>query len=116
MKQTWTVLTTKSDAEPWWFFEGWERDIVSERKFESRQAALDAFLEEMKALKRQYPESKRKRENTIAFWNPEEISFCEACDDDLQLYHGLVIFEGNKPMDIHEEDIILEVNRTVGQV
>ncbi|TMU86975.1 DUF1033 family protein [Bacillus sp. BHET2] len=116
MKQTWRVLTTKSDAEPWWFFEGWEREIVEDWAFESREAAVDAFLVEMRRLRSQYPNSKSKKFHSIAFWDPDEIVFCEACDDDLQLYYGLVIFENDKPMEIRDEAVIQEMKETIGQI
>ncbi|NMH70245.1 DUF1033 family protein [Bacillus sp. RO3] len=103
MKVSWRVMTTKSDAEPWWFFEGWQKDIVHEWTYHSKDEAMKKYQAEVKRLSALYPNSKAKRLNAIAFWNPEEIFFCEACDDDLQVYHGLIIFENDRPMEMDDE-------------
>lgn len=116
MDNTWRVITTKSDAEPWWFFEGWESDIVEESTFDNRNEAVDAFLKEMKRLSERLPKSKTKKFHSIAFWNPDEVDFCEACDDDLQVYYGLVIFENGQPMDIKDDSIITEINEHIEYV
>ncbi|MFI8687346.1 DUF1033 family protein [Rossellomorea sp. NPDC077527] len=110
MDKTWRVMTTKSDAEPWWFFEGWELDILKDWTLYSRQEAVALFLKEMKRLSDNFPKSRTKKFNSIAFWNPDEVDFCEACDDDLQVFYGLIIFEDNQPMEIKDASIISEIN------
>ena len=116
LNQTWRVITTKSDAEPWWYFEGWEKDIVKDCTFDSKDGAVDTFLTEMRRLSESYPKSKSKKFHSVAFWNPEEVVFCEACDDDLQLYYGLIIFENDQPMVIKDESIIKEMTKLIEQV
>ncbi|MCA1053947.1 DUF1033 family protein [Rossellomorea aquimaris] len=103
MENTWKVILTRSDAEPWWFFDGWKEDIVKEWDFQDRESAITKYLSEIDRLKEQWPKSKSKTFNSIAFWNPEEIEFCEACDDDVQVYHGILLFEQNQPMAINEQ-------------
>ncbi|RBP08127.1 DUF1033 family protein [Rossellomorea aquimaris] len=115
MNNTWRVMTTKSDAEPWWFFEGWKKDIVQEWTFNNRDEATERFLEEMRRLSKSYRKSKSKRLHSIAFWNPGEEFFCEACDDDLQVYYGLIIFEGDQPMEINNKSIIDEIAERIPQ-
>ncbi|WP_201715112.1 DUF1033 family protein [Rossellomorea arthrocnemi] len=113
MDNSWRVLTTKSDAEPWWFFEGWEKDIIKELTFDNRNEAVASFLMELRRLSENYPKSKTKKFHSVAFWDPEDIDFCEACDDDLQVYYGLVIFENDQPMEIQEEAIITEITNLI---
>ncbi|MGE6752524.1 DUF1033 family protein [Rossellomorea sp. NPDC071047] len=115
MNSTWRVMTTKSDAEPWWFFEGWEKDIVQEWTFNNRDEAIERFLEEMRRLRKSYLKSKNKKLHSIAFWDPNEVLFCEACDDDLQVYYGLIIFENDRPMEIKDEAVINEITELIPQ-
>ncbi|PFA70690.1 hypothetical protein CN378_00005 [Bacillus sp. AFS015802] len=115
MENTWRVITTKSDAEPWWFFEGWEKDIVKDWTFDKKDEAVHAFLTEWRRLKRSFPQSKSKKFHSAAFWDPEEVYFCEACDDDLQVYYGLVIFENDQPMELKDEAVITEITNYMEQ-
>lgn len=44
-----------------------------------------------------------KLKNTLAaFWCDEEKCFCEECDDDLQVYHGLLVLKDGE----HDPDLI----------
>ncbi|WP_175991406.1 DUF1033 family protein [Bacillus sp. Marseille-Q1617] len=95
MENTWKVIMTHSDAEPWWFFEDWKRDIVKEWEFDNKSEAVRKYLDECVALSREFPNMKTKKYNSIAFWNENEVVFCEACDDDLQMYHGIILFEND---------------------
>ncbi|WP_179125821.1 DUF1033 family protein [Rossellomorea marisflavi] len=97
MESKWKVIKTKSDAEPWWFFENWERDIVEEWSFDNDVEAIEKYKEQIHHHRSHYPNMKAKHIHSIAFWNPEEIEFCEACDDDLQLFIGLILFKDGKP-------------------
>ncbi|MCC5800640.1 DUF1033 family protein [Rossellomorea vietnamensis] len=115
MNTTWRVITTKSDAEPWWFFEGWEKDITRDWTFDCREEAVETFLTELKRFSERYPKAKTKKFHSIAFWDPEEVYFCEACDDNLQVYYGLVIFENDQPMEIKDDLIITEITDRMEQ-
>lgn len=113
MNNTWRVILTKSDAEPWWFFEGWEKEILKEWSYSDKESAIDKFLEEINILFGEMPNAKTKKYNSIAFWDPNEVVFCDACDDDLQMYYGLIIFENNKPMEISEVSNLGEIIRDI---
>ncbi|MGR3764598.1 DUF1033 family protein [Rossellomorea sp. NS-SX7] len=105
MENTWKVIMTHSDAEPWWFFENWTRDIVTEWEFDNQKEAIRKYLDESERLSREYPNMKTKKYNSIAFWDESEVLFCEACDDDLQMYHGIILFENGH---LVENDVTLE--------
>ena len=38
-----------------------------------------------------------KKDCFFAFWSEDEINFCEGCDEDLQLYHGVILMKDGKP-------------------
>ncbi|XXM71634.1 DUF1033 family protein [Lysinibacillus sphaericus] len=96
------VILTRSDAEPWWFFEDWQKDIVKTWEYEEGSAAVQKYKTEISSLRKLFPNVKSKNYQSIAFWNPEEIEFCEACDDDVQIYHGIILLEGDQPMAMDE--------------
>ena len=92
------IIYMKAFYEPWWQFDGWEKEIVSRKSFSSAIEA-EAFLQEMKTLfAGRYSRQAVKGRAFIAFWTEEEQVFCEACDDDLQTYHGLIWLVDGKPV------------------
>jgi hypothetical protein len=102
LEHEWKVILTKSDAEPWWFFEDWKRDVVEEWKYDNKNDAIAKYMEEIARLSDLLPNSKTKDYNSFAFWHPDEVVFCEACDDDLQIYHGVILFENDGPMEMND--------------
>ena len=81
----------KADYEPWWQFEGWEEHIVSTNLYMSK-AQFDIGLNEiLQKFRKQYVNEVCKDNKYYAFWSEDEREFCEACDDDIQIYHGLII-------------------------
>ncbi|QUG41608.1 DUF1033 family protein [Psychrobacillus sp. INOP01] len=84
------VIYMKADYEPWWLFEGWEQHIIEKHAFEHETEArsfLDRKLIELRGI---FPKEKSKHNMYWAFWSEKEQCFCESCDDDLQIYHGLI--------------------------
>ncbi|MFB1080939.1 DUF1033 family protein [Jeotgalibacillus sp. JSM ZJ347] len=93
----WRIVQLKSDAEPWWFLEGWESDIVDEWTFDSKQKAFDFYRDKMDENLMRYKHVRVKRGNQAAFWNEDEYFFCDDCDEDLQVYHGFILFSPDAP-------------------
>lgn len=85
------IIYIKADYEPWWQFDGWEEHIVSTHKFESEQQFSNAFTELISQFRQKYNNEACKYDRYYAFWSEEECEFCEACDEDAQIYHGIII-------------------------
>ena len=83
------LIYMKADFEPWWLFDGWEEAIVSEQFFETKEACEAALHDQLKKFRARFENETCKNENYYAFWNEDELEYCEACDEDTQLYHGL---------------------------
>ena len=81
----------KADYEPWWQFEGWEENIVSTNLYMSKEQFEKGLKEILQSLRMQYSNEICREQKFYAFWSEEEREFCEACDDDIQIYHGLII-------------------------
>lgn len=103
MVTSWKVVRTSGETEPWWFFSDWEKDISEVKEYRNENEAFDQFLSLVQELRKKYQHSKQKK-NTVAFWNEDEKVFCEDCDDDLQLYHGLLLMEGETPKKLSDEE------------
>lgn len=89
------VIYMKADYEPWWMFDGWEETICSRHTFESLQEA-EAFLKvTLATFRQQYECEAVKKDCFYAFWSECEKVFCEGCDEDLQLYHGIIFMKTN---------------------
>jgi hypothetical protein len=100
---SWKVVRMSGEAEPWWFFSGWEKDITEEIVCANEKEAFDQFIILVQELNDKFQHSKQKK-NTVAFWNEDEKVFCEECDDDLQLFHGLLLMEGKNPKSFTDEE------------
>lgn len=84
------VIETKGTDEPWWMFDNWQRMIVQEQVVSSEQEAVMMMQQWKERMEIQY-ENQREKKGTLAFWNEEEVEYCVPCEEDLQIYHGLLI-------------------------
>lgn len=91
------VIYMKAEFEPWWMFEDWEKEIVTRHSFQDEEAARNYLHERLRSLEETFPNMTSKKDCFFAFWTDEEKVFCEACDDDLQIYHGLLLFNDGNP-------------------
>lgn len=92
------VIYMKADYEPWWMFDGWEEDIQEVFKFPTKEEADQYLKRLMQEFRMKYPHEKIGKECFYAFWTDEEQYFCDACDDALQIFHGLFITYEGKPI------------------
>jgi hypothetical protein len=100
---SWKVVRMSGEAEPWWFFSDWEKDITEETVYTDEKEAFEQFINLVQELNDIYKHSKQKK-NTVAFWNETEKVFCEECVDDLQLYHGILLMEGKNPKSFTDQE------------
>lgn len=87
------VISMEGTEEPWWFFEGWQDDIISIEVFESFSKALSAYKSRWLEMAASFPEFKSQADLLSAFWEPKDQIWCEECDDFQQKYHGLALLE-----------------------
>lgn len=85
------IIVMEADYEPWWQFDGWEDYVIETFQFDTA-LELEAHLQMLLRMYRQkYPNEECRNENFYAFWDENEQFFCDACDDDAQLYHGIIV-------------------------
>ena len=90
------IIYMKADYEPWWMFEGWETNIVKISDFES-EVEFEANLQEtLRSFRQKYEHVSSKENKYFAFWTDEEREYCEACEDDIQIFHGIIIDKLNQ--------------------
>lgn len=87
----------KADFEPWWMFDGWEENIVSRHSFDNEAEAKKYLNETLVTLQGKFQHMCAKKKCFYAFWAEEEKVFCEGCDDDLQIFHGIILLWQGKP-------------------
>jgi hypothetical protein len=91
------VIYMKADFEPWWMFEEWEETIRSRHSFDDIESAVAYFEKLIVELRGKHRREAMKKECFYAFWSEDEINFCDGCDEDLQLYHGVILMKNGKP-------------------
>lgn len=92
------IFYIKGFEEPWWMFEGWEEDIVDQKSFSEFEEARLYFEGMKKVLSGKFSSEKSKGQGAIAYWNEGDLAYCEDCDEDMQIYHGLLWVHNNKPI------------------
>ncbi|CAM5179676.1 hypothetical protein UACE39S_06283 [Ureibacillus acetophenoni] len=90
------IIYMKADYEPWWQFEGWQDRIVSTDIYDNQETFEAALAEKLEIFREKYPNEKLKDEKYYAFWSDEEREYCVACEDDIQVYHGIIIEKDNE--------------------
>ena len=71
------VIRMHGDNEVWWFFEGWQEDIVEEQYFATFEEAVAAYTLLWHEYKIKYSCVSAKENYLCAFWNEEELRYCE---------------------------------------
>ncbi len=100
------VVIIYGESEPWWFFDDWQDDIVEEYQFESFEEAELQYLKLLHEFAQDYDHRQLKTAHLSAFWNDGDVRFCEECDDDMQLYHGLMLIKDYKKL--KEEELLID--------
>lgn len=85
------IIYMKADFEPWWQFDGWEQYIQKIYQYETEQAYMQALNMLLADFRHQFEHEELRKERFIAFWNDGECEFCEGCDEDTQIYHGIIL-------------------------
>lgn len=85
-----SVVYMKADYEPWYQFEEWQSHILDSWSFQTETEAQAFLVHKVEEFKESYTFSKEKN-GFYAFWDGKEVCYCEDCEEDLQLYHGLFI-------------------------
>ncbi len=84
------IIYMKADYEPWWEFEGWEKNIVKENVFDHKEEATRFLNDTLREFNQKFMHHEHKKGRFWAFWSDEEVQFCEACDEDIQTFHGII--------------------------
>ncbi len=92
------VIEMYGDNEPWWFFENWQADIQTEKDFSRLEDALTFFKKKAHELVTKYPQYKMQTSYLVAFWQENDLRWCEECDDDLQQYKGLLLLKDGQQL------------------
>lgn len=85
------IIYMKADYEPWWKFEGWESNIIYTKSFESEEELNRELKQIIENFRQKFKNEASKENKYFAFWSNDEVSFCEACGDDSQTYHGIIV-------------------------
>ncbi|WP_078410399.1 DUF1033 family protein [Priestia abyssalis] len=104
MNEQWSVCKTKGDCEPWLFLDGWQEEITERLSFHDQDEALRTYAQWIKEYKRSFESVKETNLSLFSFWNEGEMHYCEACDDDLQLFYGIVFMKGGEVYRLAEDE------------
>ena len=84
------LILMKADYEPWWQFEDIEEKYIEVMSYPTIELYEQKAVEILTNYRENYEFEKSKEGKYFAFWNKGEVAFCEGCDEDLQIYHGII--------------------------
>ena len=90
------VIEMYGDYEPWWFLDGWEKDIVQEQNFENYYDALKFYKTRWLELEKEFKLYKSRSDLMTVFWIEDDVRGCEECDDYVQQYRSILLLEDEK--------------------
>lgn len=85
------IIYMKADFEPWWKFDGWESKIVETYVYENEEQWKVGLVNLLNCFRKKYKNEICKENKYYTFWSEEEKEYCDSCDDDTQIYHGIII-------------------------
>lgn len=92
------LIYMKAEFEPWWMFEEWKEKVISGKRFDDAEKAGAYYRQMIEGFKKKYPQWEFRGKAFSAFWREGEIEYCESCDDDMQMYHGILWLENGEPI------------------
>lgn len=104
------VITMLGENEPWWFFDDWQEDVQTKVEYKDFSEALEAFEKVFLSFHQKLPKIKIKDHFLVACWDPEELQYCDDCDEDLQLYHGILLLKNGKKIDVEGREANEAIN------
>lgn len=111
MEEIYRVVELFGDYEPWWFLDGWEEDIVSEKEYSNLNEACKAYSNQWKKMYDSFEKIDSRKNYLAAFWNKEEERWCDECEDYLQQFHGLALLKNNQAMKEVNESMQLKTSK-----
>lgn len=84
------IIYMKADYEPWWKFDDWETKIVNTYVYETEEEFKEGLDQLLTNFRNRY-EHEKFRDNMYAFWSDDEVEYCESCEEDVQIFHGIII-------------------------
>ena len=67
------------------------RTLLFVKQFETEEACNLQLEELLSQFRTKYDHEESREETYYAFWSEEERHYCDACDDDSQIYHGIIV-------------------------
>lgn len=87
------VIKMYGDWESWWFIDGWQDDILEEKKFDEWTEAFAYFEEEWQNMRNHFPSYHSQKNLLATFWEKKDTRWCEDCGEDLQQYHSILLLK-----------------------
>lgn len=87
------VINLYGDFEPWWFLDDWKEDITETQEFRTFEEAEQLFLKKWQELQARFPQFESRSDYLAAFWDEDELRWCEECTEDLQQYHSILLLK-----------------------
>ncbi len=91
------VVYMKADFEPWWMFEEWRDYSVSSRTFTNESETETYIVEVLEKMQPHFEHYEVRKGCFHAFWSTSEKYYCEGCEGDQQLFHGIIVLVDGKP-------------------
>lgn len=91
------VVYIKADFEPWWMFEEWRDFTVSSKTFATQQTMQEYVDQLIQSMQLHFDSYECRKGCFHAFWSATEKYYCDGCEGDAQIYHGIIVLHNDEP-------------------
>ena len=84
------LILMKAEYEPWWQFEDMEEKFTDVKIYSTIEKYEQEASELLSKYRLLYKNEESKDGKYFAFWKDDDLLYCEGCDEDLQIYYGII--------------------------
>ena len=84
------LILMKAEYEPWWQFEDMEEKFTDVKIYSTIEKYEQEASELLSKYRLLYKNEESKDGKYFAFWKEGDLMYCEGCDEDLQIYYGII--------------------------
>lgn len=96
MNAMYEVITIRTEYEGWWLFDDLWDYVTELNRFSTLEEAEIYYNEQLNKLRKKFKNELVGKHNIHAFYNNCELIYCEDCDDDIQIFHSLIVFKNKQ--------------------
>lgn len=89
------IVTIRTDYEGWWLFDDWKDYIIKEIECQDYDEMVIQYQNLLNQYQTKFTNELVGKHNIHAFYNNCDLSYCEDCEEDMQIFYSILILNDN---------------------